>query len=293
MNITNRLYTYPILSVEKDDYISSVFEVEINQKMNGVNNFLLEFDISMDNKELGQLIRDGKAEYVIHLECSNTAYRTTLHSAVSHIDIEIPISRVNGKMEMVAFIISKSDICGFYSLDWNDDYEGMKFDFAKACVLGYENLPALDITKDYEELANASSIFLVYKRLTEEAKPMNVNLDSNRIKIGLGSDEYGVYVRFCSKTEFQPILNTMIILPALVYVFEELKQENGIENNQGKEWFISLNLAYKKRGIEFINEIQDEDKPSIMLAQEAMELPLNEALSKLSVLYEDDDEEDV
>lgn len=292
MNITNRLYTYPVLSIEKDDYDTSVFEVQALQSMNGINNLLLQFDITMDNEELGQLIRDGKAEYVIHLECSNTAYRTSIHSAITYIEYEIPISRVSGKLEMVAFIVSKTKIPCFHSNDWNKDYEGLQFDFAKASVLGYQNLPTLDITKDYEELANASSIFLVYKRLTEEAKPMDVDLDSNRIKIGLCSEEYSVYSRFCGKTEFQPILNAMIILPALVYVFEELKQEGGIEINQGKEWFVSLDRAYRKRGIEFVNEIQDEDKPSIELAQEAMELPLNAAFSKLAGLYENGDEED-
>jgi hypothetical protein len=85
----------------------------------------------------------------------------------------------------------------------------------------------------------------------------------------------------------------MIILPALVYVFEELKQEGGIETNQDREWFISLDRAYKKRGISLINEINDEDKPSIQLAQEAMELPLNSAFSNLAALYENDIEEDI
>lgn len=293
MNITNRLYTYPILSPEKNDYFASVFEVAVYHSMSGVSNLLLQFNISMNNAEINQLIRDGKAEYVIHIECSTTAYRTTLHSSITQIEHYIPIGRVNGKLEIVAFIISKSRISGFRSKDWVDDFEGLYFDFPKASVLGYQNLPALDITKDYEEFSNASSIFLVYKRLTEEAKPMDVDLDSSRIKIGLSSDEYSVYSKFRSKVEFQPILNAMIILPALVYVFEELKQEDGIEANQDREWFISLDRAYKKRGINLINEIDDEDKPSIQLAQEAMELPLNSAFSNLAALYENDIEEDI
>ncbi|MBK5261256.1 MAG: hypothetical protein JJE17_01635 [Peptostreptococcaceae bacterium] len=292
MNITNRLYTYPILSLEKNDYIASIFEVEFCHSMSGVSNLLLQFNINMNNAEINQLIRNGKAEYVIHLECSTTAYRTSLHSSITQIEHDIPISQVNGKLEIVAFIISKSQISGFSSKDLVDDFEGLHFDFAKASVLGYQNLPALDITKDYEELANASSIFLVCKKLTEEAKPMDVDLESSRIKIGLSSDEYGVYSKFCPKVEFQPILNAMVILPALVYVFEELKQEGGIEANQDREWFVSLDRAYKKRGICFINEINDEDKSSIQLAQEAMELPLNSAFSKLADLYENDNEEE-
>lgn len=37
MKINNRLYTYPILSEEKEDYISSVFEVESKVSKNGVS----------------------------------------------------------------------------------------------------------------------------------------------------------------------------------------------------------------------------------------------------------------
>ena len=147
---------------------------------------------------------------------------------------------------------------------------------------GYKNLPSLDIVKNFEELSNAGSIFMVYKRLTTEPKPMDVNIDSSQIKIGLGTHEYELYLRFCKKVQFQPILNSMIVLPALVYVFEELKQENGIECNEGKAWFVSLNKAYEKRGINFIDEIQSEEKTSVQLAQEAMEIPLSEALVMLS-----------
>lgn len=57
-------------------------------------------------------------------------------------------------------------------------------------------MPALDLVKNYEELTSASSIFMVYKRLTTEEKPMDVNIDSSLIKIGFGTQEYETYSRF-------------------------------------------------------------------------------------------------
>ena len=74
MNITKRLYTYPVLSEERDDYIDSVFDADVQYKMNGVNNLLFDFDIEMDNKDLQNMILEGDAEYVIHIECANTEY---------------------------------------------------------------------------------------------------------------------------------------------------------------------------------------------------------------------------
>ncbi len=294
MNITKRLYTYPILSEEKNDYNSSVFDVDFQYRMSGVNNLQLEFKITLDNEELRNLIIDGKTEYVIHIECSNTAFRTTLHSITEQTSIDIPAGRINGKLEIIALIILKENIKHFINSDWNNDYDGISFDLAKGSILGYKNLPALDIVKNYEELTTASSIFRVYKRITTEEKPMNVDIDSNQIKIGLGTQEFETYSRFCKKIQFQPILNSMIVFPALVYVFEELKQETGIEANEGKAWYIALNKAYEKRGINFIDEIKDELKSSVQLAQEAMELPISKALSMFTELFENmEDEESI
>lgn len=292
MNITKRVYAYPVLSEEKDDYNKSVFDVSLSYEMQSVSEFNFNFDIKMDNEELQHLLTNGKAEFVIHLECSTTAFRTTLHTIAEQISYSIPVGRLNGKMEVTALIVAKEDITNFTSKDWNDDFDNISFEFLKGTILGYKNLPSLDIVKNFEELSNASSIFMVYKRLTTEPKPMDVNIDSSQIKIGLGTREYELYSKFCKKVQFQPILNSMIVLPALVYVFEELKQENGIESNEGKAWFVSLNKAYEKRGINFIDEIQSEEKTSVQLAQEAMEMPLSEALVMLSELFENAEEEE-
>ena len=294
MNITKRLYTYPVLSEEKDDYNLSIFEVDFNYKTNGVNNLLLEFNITLDNEELKKLLLDGKAEYVIHIECTNTAYRTTLNTINQQSRIDIPVGRVFGKLDVIALIVLKTNINHFMISDWNDDYKGIAFNLTKGNILGYKNLPSLDIVKNYEELTSASSIFKIYKRNIDEPKPAKIDIDSAQIKIGLVAQEYEIYSRYCKKSQFQPILNSMIVFPALIYVFEELKQETGIEANQGKSWYISLDKAYEKRGIDFITEIKDETKTSFHLAQEAMELPLSKAIPMFTELFENiEDEEDI
>lgn len=292
MNITKRLYTYPVLSEERDDYIDSIFDAEVQYKMNGVNNLLFNFDIEMDNKDLQSMILEGEAEYVIHIECANTSFRTAIHDISNHVSKEIPIGRVNGRIEIIVLMVTKKDVHHFRNSNWDDDYEGISFELSKGSILAYKNIPAIDIVKNYEELNSASSIFKVYKRLTNESKPMEGDLSSAQIGIGLGLQEYEIYSRFCDKEEFQPILNSMIVFPALVYVFEELKQDNGIDNYSGRNWYISLARAYEKRGVGLENELLNTDKTSIQLAQEAMELPLKAALRKFVDLFENSEEEE-
>lgn len=284
MNITNRRFVYPVLSEEKDDYKESLFNVAYENNMESVNSLKLTFDIVMTCPELEQLIISGKAEYVIHLECSTTAYREVLTGISKHIEHIVPIGRVNGTFEAAAFIILKKPINGFTCSDWNDDYNDMSFNLLQGSILAYQNLAELDITKDYEEFINSGSIFTVYHRVTDEDKPAEISLDSSKIRIGLGSKDYGIYSLYSDKTELQYIMHTMVILPALIYVFEELKQEDGFETYRHREWYIALDRAYSKRGLVFRNEIENTDKTSFQLAQEAMELPLSKALDQLPLI---------
>lgn len=292
MNITKRLYTYPVLSEERDDYVDSIFDAEVQYKMNGVNNLQFDFDIEMDNKDLQRMILAGDAEYVIHIECANTSFRTAIHDISNHVSKEIPIGRINGRIEIIVLIATKKDVSHFVNSKWDDDYQGLSFELSKGSILAYKNIPVIDIVKKYEEFNSASSIFKVYKRLTSEPKPMEIDLSTAQIGIGVGLQEYEIYSRFCDKEELQPILNSMMIFPALVYVFEELKQENGIDNYSGRNWYVSLSKAYEKRGIDLADELLNSDKTSVQLAQEAMELPLNAALRKFADLFENGEEED-
>ena len=292
MNITKRLYTYPVLSEERDDYVDSIFDAEVQYKMNGVNNLQFDFDIEMDNKDLQRMILAGDAEYVIHIECANTSFRTAIHDISNHVSKEIPIGRINGRIEIIVLIATKKDVSHFVNSKWDDDYQGLSFELLKGSILAYKNIPVIDIVKNYEEFNSASSIFKVYKRLTSEPKPMEIDLSTAQIGIGVGLQEYEIYSRFCDKEELQPILNSMMIFPALVYVFEELKQENGIDNYSGRNWYVSLSKAYEKRGIDLADELLNSDKTSVQLAQEAMELPLNAALRKFADLFENGEEED-
>ena len=292
MNITKRLYTYPVLSEERDDYVDSIFDAEVQYKMNGVNNLQFDFDIEMDNKDLQRMILAGDAEYVIHIECANTSFRTAIHDISNHVSKEIPIGRINGRIEIIVLIATKKDVSHFVNSKWDDDYQGLSFELSKGSILAYKNIPVIDIVKNYEEFNSASSIFKVYKQLTSEPKPMEIDLSTAQIGIGVGLQEYEIYSRFCDKEELQPILNSMMIFPALVYVFEELKQENGIDNYSGRNWYVSLSKAYEKRGIDLADELLNSDKTSVQLAQEAMELPLNAALRKFADLFENGEEED-
>lgn len=292
MNITNRLYTYPILCNEKDDYVDSVFDVTMSTDDSTVSNLNLKIHFKMNNKEIRQAMLDKKAEYVIHIECPTTSFRAKVSSEIrSDIEYSIPYKKLNGKIELVAFVLATQNIEGFISNDWNEDFEGLKFDISKGSILAFHNLPDLIISKDDQDLMRASSIFSVVKRNTDANLPISIELNSDKIRIGLASKEYQMYNKFANVDEARPIVNALVILPALVYTFEELRQVGNEDNFKYKSWYISLEKAYQKKGVNLQQVLLDDDRTSLECAQDAMDLPITSALDCIQDLFTTDMEE--
>lgn len=279
MNVTNRLFTYPILSSEKYDYNESKFNVEYEEKKD-INKVDITFDFEINCVEIENLIANNQAEYVIHFECKKTGYREAISSNFKRIEHTLPLSRINGTLEMVGLVVLKEKIEQFNSADWVDDFDGISFDLMAGQILAYKNLDSLEISKDYEEFKNAESIFSIYKRAANCEQIADIELNSPKIKIGLSTSDYERYIKHCANFELQPILNSILVFPALVYLVSELRQ---VEEDmyQNLEWYVALEQAYKKRGQNFVQDINDSDKTSYQIAQEIMELPICAALSRL------------
>lgn len=121
---------------------------------------------------------------------------------------------------------------------------------------------------------------LIYKRAANNEQIADIELNAPKIKIGLPTSDYERYIKHCANFELQPILNSILVFPALVYLVSELRQ---VEDDmyQNLEWYVALEQAYKKRGQNFVQDINDYDKTSYQIAQEIMEFPICTALSGL------------
>lgn len=139
MEIRNRLFPYPVLCLENDDYFDCTFNITVKQ-IEELKDIILQFDVELNNKELLKLIREGKAEYLVHIECSNTSFRKVVRNAGNSFDYRIPKAKVNKEVFLVGMIVAKQPIKGFYSQKFNEDYDEA-VDFEKGAIMAYRNLP--------------------------------------------------------------------------------------------------------------------------------------------------------
>ena len=282
-----RLFAYPVLAEGRDDYRTCKFSTVLNYFFDAADNLVLEVNLSTDCAEMKELISGGDAEYLLHIECPATVYRKSFNRSLENFSCKIPLSLVKENIHCAAFIVLRKDIKTFSCKDWNEDFDWLSFDLPKGSVLAYQNFSPLMIPDDPRIFKNVASIFDIYKRIAE-SEPFEIDLSKDKIKIGLNAKDYSAYVKYRSNPNMQPILNAMIILPTLVYVFAELKAYDDFEEVYGdKAWFRSLAASYRRKKINFVEHVTAEKNTSIKLAQEVMNLPLTKALENLSFICED------
>lgn len=280
MKMNNRSFNYPVLAAGSEDYKNCAFEADYNFSQSA-DAIILKFDFDIDCAEIKNLIDSGAAEFMIHLECATTIFRKIIKSARGEFFAEINLSRVKNVLEIVAAVVLVKDVENFSCKDWSADFYGLKFNLAKGNILAYKTLASLKIPDNPDNFAGEESIFSVCRKVEVE-NYFNVDFTDEKIKITLSDAEYNFFVNANENLELQPLVNSLVILPALIYVLEQVRIDNEFENYQNLDWFISLKNNYPN----LVEELDDTFK----LAQKLINLPLARAFDSLKKVYGEGEE---
>lgn len=286
MEIRNRLFPYPVLCMENDDYENCMFNIQTKQTEE-LKDIVLQFDVDLDNKELLELIREGKADFLVHVECSNTSFRKVVRNSGNSFTYRIPKTKVNKEIYLVGMIVAKQSITNFYSPNFNEDYDE-PVDFEKGSILAYRNLPRIIVLKNYEELAGDDAFFTIVCKNNEQDmdEPVTFDLNDNKIKIFVDDSIYNECVKFQTNLVMKPLMISMLVMPALTYVIEVLRND-GIESYISCYWYQKIKKSCELQGKRFVDDIIYGDATSIELAQEMLQLPLGKAFRNLSSVVEE------
>ena len=184
MEIRSKLYPYPVLSPDSDDYLGSSFINDINVERDGYNIKILLSSL-LENEELETLISVGKAQYVYHIECAQTGFRRAVMTNNPEHVILIPDEKLCGRLQICPFIVAAADIHDYVNASFNEDYRGFKFQIEAGCVMAVGEQANFDINKDRDDFISAKSIFVVTKNADESAIEMDIDIFKNKITIKL------------------------------------------------------------------------------------------------------------
>ncbi len=288
MDIRHRLYPYPVLSDTTDDYVDSSYSMEL-EVTKGIRELCFKISLKLENKQIQQMIYEGLAEYVIHIECSYTAYRTVIKTDDTTIEKSIPEHKLNGTVAVCAFIVAKTSLPAYYNRCFNEDYDGMSFHLHRGNIIAIGGQVNIKITKEIEELSKIPSIFTICRNAEDIDDGMKIEISGDKIAIVLCSKSFGNYKMLTGMPQMLPVLHSMLIVPTLIYTFEKLKSE-GISEYEDLRWFKSIERTLKKHNLTLDAELL-ESTQSFELAQKALDMPVDRALEALAIHDTSDEEE--
>jgi len=286
MDIRYKLYPYPVLSYYSDDYIGSSFDVIMEAKKEGYD-IRVDFLVELHNPGLQNSLDDGKAKIVYHIECAQTGYRKVFMTSQEEYSQIISYKKVCGRVQICPFIVAIEDLNGYVNELFHEDYRGFRFDIDAGCVMAVGRQVNIDIDKEINDLSQTPSVFSIIKNDDEIESSMLVNMDNNKIVISLPETDYYNYRSIKDGVKVQPILNSIVITPALIYVLEEVASREVGERDEYNRWgwYRAIKKALTTRFDLDIEAVEFSECDMFALAQRLIDVPLSDALKELSMGY--------
>ncbi len=283
MEIKYKLYPYPVLAEYSDDYKLGSYEVNIDLTKEGYN-IKAHFLAILTSTSLKNLIQQGKAKYVYHMECSQTGFRHVLITDKVDDCYLLSNKLIRGKLQICPFVVAVEDIPAYSSQEFHSDYQGQAFSIETGCVMAVGRMVTADISKDIDDLANMPSIFSIIRNADATCKQMLVDYSGRKIVIKLPLDDYYSYKSLNNTPQAQPILNALTIVPALTYVLSDIKNLSIEERkeNQDNLWYRTIKKALLSQ---FDCDIENTDfnyRNTLELAQALINDPISDAFHMLT-----------
>lgn len=290
MLIRNKYFPYPVIAKGNESYATATFTSDVDFEKNGFHiRFILKS--SSNNEGINELIASKKASFVHHIECVQTCYRYAVITQEEEEVFQIHQSKLNGAVQISTVIVANEDLKGYKNADFSADYRGFVFNIKKGCLLAIGECIEIELNKQKDDLENTSSIFSIVPNLDPNETIINVDVSSTKPKIVIRIPVKGcnIYKNLSANLELQSIMHSMIIVPALVQVFDELKaSRHELYNYSDCRWFKALTKACKNLKIE-LTEQSLENFDSYKTAQLLMDSPTMRALAYLAGGSEDED----
>lgn len=257
MQLRSKYFTYPIIVDGGDFYFDSSFETDVEKEMVGYDiKFIMSAKLS--NPKLEEMLQQGEVVIIHHIECPQTCYREIIKTQDNIVEKLIKDSEVNGVVQICSFLIANKDIEKYSNDLFSQDYRGFKFDIDSGCVMAVGNQINFHINKVRDDLANTSSIFSIMPNLDPTVNSMKIDLTGDKIAIILPEIAFGIYKSMSTALDLQQAMYSMIIVPALEYVFSEIKlARNQLFIYEEQRWFRNLKKACNKLEISISEETLD------------------------------------
>ena len=273
------LFPYPVLRPNDDSINGRIdFTYEIKESE---DDFIIKLNFDIDNDDILQLIRNGKAVYFCDVTSTQTLFRKSFSLSSDQMEIKISKEDLRGKVEIDLMIIAKENIANYKNSQAHEDFQDSMIDLYKGDLLAYFGMIKFEAQIDYRKLRAVSSIMTI--KGDRDTETMLINLDDDKIVLKIPMKDYEILRKpnIANDPDKTAIFHASFVFPALLYALYSLK------NNEYEDQLWAKTLMYR---IENEKEFKDKnlsyknyvDIPEI--AQILLGYPVSRLMEKLDEL---------
>jgi hypothetical protein len=271
VQIKSRHYPHPVLSSFSEALVGCEFKTEFVPTVEK-QNYQFQMTFSLTSEDLLQRIHDGQAAFATHVECLGTRVRQLHQAQQTTLTIDYPSEQLDGRVEISTFIVATESF-EYRSKDFHPDYEDAVFSIFKGDVLAVGPQYRFVPPKEMDPLIKLPSIFTVSLDSSKDARDFDLALDGPKIVIRLSRPNFELYQTLAQSPSLHQVLSSLLILPAITSLLEEIRKPDAAEHYEDKRWYQKLQLRLRALGINLHAE-----ESLLWMAQQIIGQPLNGAL---------------
>lgn len=227
MKLNNVSFPHPVLSCYTDDILPMLEENSIACKVSKQRDeYVFEITLSLNNKDILDLIRSDAAVYACEIDCQKTFYRKCETSKKGHFKFSIPRGSVRGPIVFTCLVIAVREINDYSNKGFNPDYDNQKFSLEAGDLLAAFPQQRYDVDIKYDELKTAGAFMQIRK--DETGNPYTwFDISGDKIDIVLPEALYDWYRKnIGNEIVFSAIIHSSIVFNALVYALFNINENS-------------------------------------------------------------------
>lgn len=278
MKLSKRSFPHPVLG-NADDVPGAAFQATLEMEVAGAFAYI-NVHTTCSSETIKNYIEEGKAQYVLHIECSNTMHRQAIKFANPKESLTIEINSLNDDVEVNCFVCAIDSIDGYRVDGMHEDYGNATFTVLKGDVLAAGETVVFTIEPKFDSSRRIGSIMQIQEQSKDGDLPMQVDIFSDKINIFLSKSDFAAYKSLKSSESLLISATTAITLPVLIEAIRSMDDSKMSGDLEEFRWFRSLSKRITNLGL-------DKEPDAFVKAQRILDLPLKQVLGASTKLMID------
>lgn len=272
-------YSFPHPVLGNGDDMEGSFEWTSAVKLTR-EKVVITAEMRLKNADLEALLKNGKASYLMQVQCPLTFYRETFLQVQPDFKIELPASVLRERVALEPRVIASKAVERYAPKTAHGDYSRTTFEIMEGTVLAVAPEGAFIAEKEFAAAKRRLRSIMEFVRHRREGAEPEYRLEQERIQIFLNAKDWETYQRAKTSPGARHLIHSSIIFPVLMEALSSMEDEQYF----GLRWRERLAVLLRDKGAEELDVFQQ--------AMALLRNPISRGLEGIAGLMDEAEDED-